>query len=84
MNDLIKQVQKLANLCSSGELTVEQITLRLDVMAANGVKQRQMCAKALKQCGMYVGVEKMEKETQQLIDIDLDHTVNDEHEFEQF
>ena len=84
MTDMIQAVQKLANQCSSGALTVEQITLRLDVIAQNGIKQRQLCAKAFKQCGMYVGIEEMEETTQRLIDIDLDHTINDEHDNEQF
>ena len=83
MSDILKSVQKLANQCAAGELTVEQITLRLDVIAVNGIQQRGRCAKALKECGMHVGIEKMETETQQLIDIDLDHTVNDEHDYEQ-
>lgn len=82
MTDILKAVQKLAHQCAAGELTVEQIAMKLDVISANGVIQRQRCAKAFKQCGMYVGIEKMEAETEQLIQRDLDHTVNDEHDDE--
>jgi len=92
MIDTIRDIQKLANKtqdklgncnCDTRE-ALEQIILRLDVIAANGIKQRQLCAEAFKQCGMYAGIQKMETETQQLIDIDLDHTVNDEHDEERY
>jgi hypothetical protein len=84
MSDMIKDIQRLAHACASGELTVEDIINRLDVISRKGLEQRGRCARALEQCGLYANIGSIGVESKQINTVNIDHTINSEHDDESY